>query len=875
MAHSWRWLLILLALALCGTQVHAAGNTREKRAYAAAIGAFQDEMWGRAETELAQFVGKYPESTNVPEALLLEAQAQYEQGKLPQAIALLSDANNMARAKAAGLTDQYTLWIGEAQYAQNDFLKAAETFTNLAKDFPDSSLRLRAVVEAAAACTQLGDWQQHDALLEDTNGVFQRTAQLDPGNALVLDGQLSRENSQFQRANFQAAIAVYNLLTNEWQTLNQTQQWQATYLFYMANTNGDLPAALGITANLLQIAGSPTNQEWLATAWASRATVLERMNRLPEAIGAWQQNLINAPAEQQREATLKIAELAIAQNIFSDAEQKLENFTDQFPNSPVGDIALLTLGELHLKDYANSPAGDAATSHLREAVAAFDRLLSEFTNSPLTAAGYLDLGWCQWFLGDLPNSLTNFETAATMPLPPVELAVARFKVGDVCFALNDFARARDNYQAVVDNFNDLPAVEALKDRAYYQILRASLELNDERGASNALAQILAKYPSSDLAPNSALLYGEGLTASSQPAAARRVFQKFLTQWPDSTLRPQVEFALARTYELEQDWSATIAGYQAWLEHFPTNELRAQTIYSLALADAQAGNDTNAFSLFTNFVVQYTNDLTPLTQWWIAAYYYRLGGTNDVDAEKNFELVYQNFPANALANQARMMAGLSAVGLGDYNGAIHYFGTLEVDTNCPDQLRVQAAFAHGDALMRMDSSETNNPLYNFQLATNEFAQIYQLYPTNELGARAWGRIGDCDLQLTNYDEATNAYAQVLNPNLQAKISLRSQAQIGIGIVLKKKAALSTGSIRKALLEQALDNYLDVFATSFGKNLRDGETADPFWVKKAGLEALPLLETLGVSPPDNFIAQMETLLPQLKDSDVRATLPPPKN
>ena len=69
----------------------------------------------------------------------------------------------------------------------------------------------------------------------------------------------------------------------------------------------------------------------------------------------------------------------------------------------------------------------------------------------------------------------------------------------------------------------------------------------------------------------------------------------------------------------------------------------------------------------------------------------------------------------------------------------------------------------------------------------FSQIGQ---TNELGALARVEIGECDLQLANYDAATNAYAQVFNsPN--ADISARSQAQIGFGIALEKMAALATG------------------------------------------------------------------------------------
>ena len=210
-----------------------------------------------------------------------------------------------------------------------------------------------------------------------------------------------------------------------------------------------------------------------------------------------------------------------------------------------------------------------------------------------------------------------------------------------------------------------------------------------------------------------------------------------------------------------------------------------------------------------------------------------------------------------------MAGRAAMGLPSYPDAIDHFKSLTSDTNCPADLNAQALFAYGSALMQMDSSDTNNPLANFQTAVDVFSQICLRYPTNELNAQAWIEIGKCDLQLTNYDAATNACAQVFNSS-QADISARSQAQIGFGIALEKKADLATGSDQTRLRQLALDNYLDVFDSSLGNNLRDGELADPFWVKKAGLQALPLVEALGVGDPEKFFNRLETLFPQLKDS-----------
>ena len=90
-----------------------------------------------------------------------------------------------------------------------------------------------------------------------------------PANELVVDGRLSLENSKFQQRDFPGAAAVYERLTNQWQTLNQVQQCEGAYLFYRAKMElGDFAAALAAATNLVQIAGSPTNQDWLATGWA-------------------------------------------------------------------------------------------------------------------------------------------------------------------------------------------------------------------------------------------------------------------------------------------------------------------------------------------------------------------------------------------------------------------------------------------------------------------------------------------------------------------------------------------------------------------------------------------------------------------------------
>jgi TolA-binding protein len=858
--------LILFALILGGGQIFAAGPTKEQRAYAAAVGAFQGGMWSRAETEFGQFKKNYPNSADAPMAVLLEARAEFNQREFTNAIALLTDAGNLAGA--GNLADQYAYWTGESQFQGANYPGAAETFVALSQKFSESPLRLQSVVEAASADVRLGDWARTIQLLEETNGVFQRAAQLDSANELVSRGRLLLAQAKFAQKDFDGAAAVLELVNP--QMLPAELDWQRAYLLYQIKiAAGDFDAALAATTNLLQIAQLEKSGDLTAESVAAKAEVLERMGRATEAMAAYQENLTtNAPVEMQREAALKVAELAMAQNQFTNAEPLLEKFPSQKFLSQFADIALLTAGELHLKSYVAQPA--VATNDLTAAQSQFNQFIGEFTNSPLLGKAYLDRGWCGWLawkvsgdVSEISNSLSDFRTAAEKLPPSEDLAVARFKMGDALFAQNDFAGALENYRAVLDDFTNFPAVgQALGGQALFQRLRADLELTNQADANDALEQMLKFYPGHELADDSLLLFGEKLTDWNQPATAQAILEKYREMYPTSPLRPQVDLAAARTYEQQQNWPAAIGQYEIWLNDFPTNELRPQVEYARAWANYQDGNEAGAFAQFTNFVAEFpTNEFAPQAQWWIADHFFRLGGTNYLAAEKNYAAVFQNtnWQGSSLENRtnlfypAQLMAGRAAMGWLGYSDAIHYFTGLTGDTNCPPDLGAQALFAYGSALMLKPSDNTNNPLANFKLAASVFSQISQ---TNELSALAGIKIGDCDLQLADYGGATNAYASVFN-STNADVSVRSQAQIGFGIALEKMAALATGDDRRALLTQALDNYLAVWDSRLDAN------NDPFWVSKAGLQALPLVQMLGAGDADKFIDQIEERFPQLKD------------
>jgi TolA-binding protein len=578
---------------------------------------------------------------------------------------------------------------------------------------------------------------------------------------------------------------------------------------------------------------------------------LEKAGQSDEAIATLKRNLTNAPAARQREALTRITALALANNRLDVAAQSLEQYLAE-TNTPAADLAWLTLGEVNLKQHiahmSLSATNGVATNYLALATNCFQQVLTSYARSDYAGKAQLNMGWCYWLEKRFAASAVAFE-AATKRLPVSEdLVVAKFKLADAMFAMTNYSGALLNYRESLQLATNWPSVSAaLSAPASYQALRASLELTNATGAEVAMRGILAEEAAGSSADGAVLLVAQAYVDANQSDAAQRLFANFVTRFPNSPLRPEAELLVARMREEQADWTNAAMAYELWVKRFPTNALRAQVEFQRALSAARAGNETNALKMFTNFVAEFpTNNLAARAQWWVADYFYKR--ENYAEAELNYKLVFQNWPAFELAYEARMMAGRAAVGKYAYDDAVEHFSSLTGDTNCPAELKTQAYFAYGGALMSSVPTATNKT-DKLKDARQVFSVIVQKNSTNELGALAQGEIGNCYLQLASvaadasyFSDASNAYHLSFSMP-QAGVLARSQSKVGLASVLEKQAALASNVERVAMLREARELDADVYFGKLGEHLNAGETPDAFWRKKAGSEAARLSELLG--------------------------------
>ena len=823
-----RLFFIVLAL-IFGARPAFAAASHENNDFDTAMGTFRISQ-ELSEKDFANFVHNYPNSVRVPEAILYEARAMLSAGKVTNAVQLLT--SNLATNRTDKLAPEYLYWLGLAHFQNTNYAAAADTFGNMVDKYPDSFHALDATIRQADAFARLGNWPRLIATLSQTNKLFQQSVRKGTVSETIASGFLLLGEAQLAQGDTNGVERTLRSL--EAPSLNTQLKWQRDYLAArVQRAEGRLDEALQTSTNLLATQDRGNRAEGVAF----QGGVLEQLGNLDAAANIYTNNLAaEAPAEQQRRAILKIAELDLKRvNKLPDAVQSLTKYLSRTPPPEAADIALLALGEARLKQALNGE-----TNLFNNALAQFQNLTNSYPNSPVIGKALLDLGWCLWSLGKIAESQPAFRSAADRLPYSEEQAEARFKWADTQFAARDFAAAVTNYNSIAEKYISLPEAKEnrLIERALYQSARAALNERDSVGAASALKNILAWYPNGFEGPSVLLLNGQGLIEQNDPTGARELFKEFEQLYPNNPLLSEVRLAVARSYEAEKNWDAAITNYASWTGTFTNHHMLAQAQFSLAWDQYMAGRETNALNLFTNFIVRFpTNELSARAQFWIGDFYFRQGDFSA--AEINYQLVFQNtnWPASGLTYEARMRAGRSATEQFNYKKAIVYFTNL-FTPDCPPALRVQATFGYADATINQDST---NKTADINEAIRSLQTIVQNRSNTLEAAQAWCRIGDCHFELGakdsgEYTTAAAAYTNVINSPAAGSAGV-NEARFKLGATLEKQAALKTGDEQTDLMKEALRQYLIAFHDG-----HNPEGASASSTKKAGMAAGQLAESL---------------------------------
>ena len=858
-----RWLFLFLLLITSAS----AAEPGEAEAFAAAAKASQDGFSERAEKAWSEFLAKFPKSERKPEAILAQAQARHQMKNFPAALELLTTK----LPEAGALADQFRFWRGQTLLDMTNYVGAEEAFAELLKNDTNSPLRLNAAVSQGMARFRKDDFTGVAELLGNTNGVFQQLAAAATNVSQVARGALILAESQLRRTNLIAARTALQSLAGK--PLPPEVDWDRSQLLARVELAGANPeAALPALTNALTQARALKRPALVAQTLNLEADVHRKLNRLDRAALAYGSIVaeIGMPLDHRRIALLKQVELLATQRVYTNAAGRIAVFLTQNTNEPASDSLQIKAGEFLLEAYRGqtNKVVAPATNYLAEARAFFDATIQQHTNSPLLGRAWLNKGWTLWEEHEatgnrqrLAEGQASFQVAAEKLPPGDEQALARLKAGDAQFKQEIFSGAATNYEAVLN----VPGVRTnIAGRAAEQLVRAYLAQTNLVAAELALQKSVAMFPGMSFAEQSWLTMGQVSAESGDLPRARALLKDFATKFPNSALKVEAELAHARTFALEGKWLEASELYGKWSAAHTNHPGVAQVEFDRARFTWKAGQDTNAFQAFTNFVSRFPkHPLAAQALYAIGDYYFNPPRQQWSLAEQNYQQVFQstNWNRPDLACQARLAAASSAFYRQGYDDAQSYLTNL-LNAACSQDIIAEGLFLLGDVLTEKRITGGTNKLDNFQQAMVPFKRITLMGPTNRFEPLAWGRIGDCQLQLASeypesYTEATNAYFKVLeSKRTDVPPAARKQAKVGIALALEKRAEGRPPKEAAALLDQALTHLLDIVYAA------DPNDPPEDWLKRAAQNAARLAERIKPAAARELYTRLMTLIPSMK-------------
>lgn len=830
----------------------------EANAYKAAEQEFGAGLHEQSAKDFETFAAKYPQSERLADALWFGARARFE---LRQYDTVMTNLQ-ASIGRAGKIADKFRFLMGEASFQRRDYPNAIAMYAQLLKDYPDSFLRANACYGEALAWSRLGNLTNTIARLWQPDSAFQKIAQTQTNDEFVVRGYLLLAETHLQQNELGKAEEALKTVAARQQA--PLLSWQRQYLLarvlLAANRAGE---AMGNLTNLVNAATATGDRTHQADTVLLQGQLLHAANQWTNAVQVYEQQCPTLPMPQQRQVLRQLGEWHRQLGNWPRAITNLDRLASLPPPHEAMDQTRLALGELWIQQYeSRPPAGQtnaaeiaaARVQMLNQAQTNLDLLLSAHPQSPLIGRAQLLRGWCYGEAGKTVESRDAFKDAADK-LPPLSTnqMAARFQYAQALFKLakvTDYTNAVANYWMVINDYAALTnAPEFMREQSLHQIVRASDALGDAVNATNALNRLLTNYPQSTLGDRCLLLVGQILDRQGRSAEGRLRFAELLKRYPGSELAPEAKLALARSYMRDGNLEAAIVEYDAWVGQYTNHAKLAEVQYDRAGTYDRAGRETNAYAMFTEFMARYPKDpRTPWAQFWVGNFFFNQG--NYRDAETNYVALYQstNWPPGEITYQAGFAAGRAAFKRQNYNQAGEYFkqvrNTLKDATNgWPADLLAMAYFAYGDNFCYDASSVKTNAVSKFTDAISAFEKIPN---TSRLAPQAWGRIADCCMQLgsenTNrYTKAIEYYTKAMDTNV-ADIDIRSNAQVGLGLVYEKLAADTNRppATQAALIEQALNQYMDVV---FARVLRPGEKPVAFWVECAGLDAARVYSAQG--------------------------------
>jgi len=555
--------------------------------------------------------------------LLAECYFQQEEYKLAQVeyerVVIDSEINEY--------TDDALWGSGWCYYLLEEYEEAAERFSMLLKDFPQSNLVLQAMHKLGKSYFQgnnypetikvyqeflekyseyqgkeieevyylLGQAYLRSGKYTEAEEVFNNLLFLFPGFELASEVKYYNSLSLFKEDKYKEAIVQIKDLIAEAE-IGDSRKEEAQYLLARCWLN--LQEYSKAIYNLESLKQFEVEESILEKVIFDLGLAYSRQGEKEKAILEFQEFIEKYPQSELIESAhfelgkdlydLKKYKLALSELQKTSTDEALylrgkaskelgdqegeivafEELREKYPRSNFSQEAYFRLGNYYYNQ-----------KRYEEAVEEFDKIVQFFPQSLLLSESNYWLGWSYFKLTEYQKASEHFKKVGEYE-EDLELSQrALFMVAESLYNLKDYQKAREAYIKFIEIYPE----GDFSVNAQYAIAWTYLENKEHEASAEEFKKLISIYPDSKFTEEAQFRVGKNYFLSGSKNMAEAELEKFINSYSKSSFRAEAMYLLSQIYLQEEDWMDNIINLESLVREYPDSQFLSEALYGLCLS----------------------------------------------------------------------------------------------------------------------------------------------------------------------------------------------------------------------------------------------------------------------------------------------------
>ena len=455
------------------------------------------------------------------------------------------------------------------------------------------------------------------------------------------------------------------------------------------------------------------------------------------------------------------------QGEYVEAIEELRKTLELSASDDIIESALLARGSAH---YELAKARDAAGRTLparasyEASLEDMQALLERDPEPYIKDSAYRTLGASMISLGRVGEAAQYYDQLIAATADVQEQATFRMLLTELLFENQDFQRAKDNAQGLLDlDFqDDNEAGYYRKERAYSIIGNALLQEGRYKEAGGVFAEGLRKYPNSGESANMAFSGAFAQFSGQEYQAAAKRFKRYVDRFPNDRNAVHGRYYLAHSYQALTRFEQAAKEFSALVDKFPGSLYEEEALYLIGENYYNEQDFANAAKAYLVLLKRYFGEYSDEAQYALAwAYFEQEEMEEGVLA---MEELVRRFPDSEYASKAQFTIGDFYYNVRNYDRARDAY-TLLVENYSESEEAVRAERLIGELSEIQASLEYKEVMKLFEAkqyaeAVEGFRTIISKYPGTYTELAAYCNMGLSFEIMREWSKAVENYNTLL-------------------------------------------------------------------------------------------------------------------